>query len=130
MHEILQLERTALDRWGNGDPEGFLALNTSDVTYFDPYLPRRINGNDEMAAHLRPLTGKIAVTRYEIVDPQVRESGDLVLLTYNLINYRDGAELNRWNCTEVYARLEGAWRIAHSHWSYTKPEVGGESGDF
>jgi hypothetical protein len=29
----------------------------------------------------------------------------------------------RWNSTEVYLRVGGTWKIVHSHWSYTKPEL-------
>ena len=31
-------------------------------------------------------------------------------------------ELARWNSTEVYAQLEGRWRIVHSHWSYVQAQ--------
>src|SRR5512147_2730445 len=34
--QILALERRALDRWGKGDPGGFLELYAADITYFDP----------------------------------------------------------------------------------------------
>lgn len=33
------------------------------------------------------------------------------------------AFLARWNSTEVYSRVAGKWRIIHSHWSYTKPDI-------
>ena len=33
---IIALERGALDRWGRGDPQGYLDLYARDVTYFDP----------------------------------------------------------------------------------------------
>jgi hypothetical protein len=23
-----------------------------------------------------------------------------------------------WNCTEVFVRREGQWKIIHTHWSY------------
>jgi hypothetical protein len=32
--QILALERAALDRWGKGDPGGFLELYANDITYF------------------------------------------------------------------------------------------------
>jgi hypothetical protein len=49
-------------------------------------------------------------------------------LTFNLVNYGKlaaGEEtvLARWNSTEVYSRIEGKWRIIHSHWSYIKPQL-------
>jgi ketosteroid isomerase-like protein len=63
-----------------------------------------------------------------MIAPKVQHHGDIALLTLNLINYgklADGQEavLARWNCTEVYSRIGGKWRIIHSHWSYTKPEL-------
>ncbi len=32
---ILSMERAALDRWGKGDPSGYLELSSPDVVYFD-----------------------------------------------------------------------------------------------
>jgi hypothetical protein len=29
----------------------------------------------------------------------------------------------RWNSSELYGRVDGTWRIVHSHWSYIKPEL-------
>ena len=34
---IIELERAALDRWGRGDPSGFLEISAPEVVYFDPY---------------------------------------------------------------------------------------------
>ena len=42
--EIIVMEKAALMRWGNGDPAGFLEITARDVVYFDPYIPRRIDG--------------------------------------------------------------------------------------
>lgn len=33
--EVIALERAALDRWGKGDPKGFLEIYAPEVTYFD-----------------------------------------------------------------------------------------------
>ena len=35
--EILALERAALDRWGKGDPDGYIEIYSSEITYFDPF---------------------------------------------------------------------------------------------
>jgi ketosteroid isomerase-like protein len=68
-----------------------------------------------------------------MIDPEVQQSGDMAVLTFNLIDY--GAQVGegpkttaRWNSTEVYQRINGSWRIVHSHWSYVKPELN-ESSD-
>jgi ketosteroid isomerase-like protein len=34
--EIIEMEKAALDRWGKGDPSGFLEICSPDVVYFDP----------------------------------------------------------------------------------------------
>lgn len=123
--EILILERAALDRWGKGDPDGFLELYDSDITYFDPSTEVRIDGHQGMEDYYRPWFGKIYIARYDIVNPQVVIDGDMALLTYNLVNYiadAGGAESvgTRWNSTTVYRRRGGAWKAVHSHWSFTR----------
>jgi ketosteroid isomerase-like protein len=126
--EIIALECAALDRWSQGDPQGYIDIFAEDVTYFDPALEKRIDGFTALRDYLAPFTGKIKIDRYEMVEPKVQRHGDAAVLTFNLINYarrEDGTEgvLVRWNSTEAYARIEGRWGIVHSHWSYVKPEL-------
>jgi ketosteroid isomerase-like protein len=123
--EILTLERDALDRWGTGDPTGFLELYARDISYFDPVTDARIDGHAAMTEYYRPWIGRIRVDRYDILNPQVVVEGDMALLTYNLVNYarnEQGDEVvgSRWNSTAVYRRIDGAWKSIHSHWSYTR----------
>ena len=127
-NEIIGLERAALDRWGKGDPRGFLEIMAPEVTYFDPGQDARVDGLQRMHELLIPWTGKIKIDRYEMVNPKVQQHGDVALLTFNLLNYRnrpDGSEelFIRWNSTESYCRVDGRWRIIHSHWSFVKPEL-------
>jgi len=123
---IIALERGALDRWGKGDPQGFFEIMASDQTYFDPATAKRIDGQDALKKYFAPIAGKIRIERVEMIDPKVQRSGDLAVLTFNLVDY--GGQFNggpktttRWNSTEVYQRINGSWKIIHSHWSYTKP---------
>lgn len=123
--QILMLERDALDRWGKGDPGGFLELYASGITYFDPMTVARIDGHPAMEEYYRPWIGKIRVDRYEILNPHIVVDGDMALLTYNLVNYirdAEGAESvgTRWNSTTVYQRRDGTWKSIHSHWSFTR----------
>ena len=126
--EIVALERGALDRWGRGDPQGYLEIMAPEVTYFDPNLEKRLDGLQAMKDYIAPFTGKIKIDRYELINPTVQRHGDAAVLTFNVVNYRklpDGTEqpATRWNSTEIYARVDGRWRIIHSHWSYVKPEL-------
>src|SRR4029453_12416431 len=52
---IIALERGALDRWGRGDPQGYLDLYARDVTYFDPMSAKRTDGFDAMRWRPRPI---------------------------------------------------------------------------
>ncbi len=121
---IISLERSALDVWAKGDPTAFLALFAPEATYFDPYQKRRVDGFEALNAILGALAGSFTIACYEITDPKVERLGNAALLTFNLVNYeQDGRVMNRWNSTEVYRRIDGRWRIIHSHWSYTTPEL-------
>lgn len=124
---IVALERAALDRWGRGDPQGYIETYASDVTYFDPFTERRVDGIDAMKARLQPFIGKIKIDSYDMVDPRVQRSGDVAVLSFNLLSHvhnPDGSPRTvHWNATEVYRRSAGKWRIIHNHWSFTQPEL-------
>jgi ketosteroid isomerase-like protein len=127
-NQIIQLERAALDRWGRGDPAGFLELYAPDVTYFDPLTEKRIDGRGAMTEYYRPWVGQINIHRYEMVNPEAVIGDDLAVLTYNLVNYVAdvlGVESvgTRWNSTVVYRRAGGTWQSIHSHWSFTRHQA-------
>ena len=116
---MLASERKALDRWGKGDPEGYLTISASDVTYFDPFVARRIDGIDALKAWYEPIRGKIRIDRDEILDPRIQIIGDTAILTMQYVSHgSEGAR--RWNCTEVYRQSAGAWTIVHTHWSFAQ----------
>jgi ketosteroid isomerase-like protein len=124
--KLIALERAALDRWITGDPEGYLTLYAHEVTYFDPFREKRVDGLEGMKAISKKVEVPIKSPRYEIIDPKVQRHGDVALLTFNLINYGklgDSEEkaLSRWNATEIYIRMDRQWKIIHSHWSFVKP---------
>ncbi|MEZ5289781.1 MAG: DUF4440 domain-containing protein [Vicinamibacterales bacterium] len=126
--EIIGLERAALERWGRGDPDGYLSIMAADVTYFDPTTERRIDGRAALRTLFDPIWGKVAIERSEMLNPAVVASDDTALLTFNLVSHggqlADGPKADvRWNCSEIYRKIEGRWLIVHSHWSYTKPQV-------
>jgi ketosteroid isomerase-like protein len=122
--EIIALERAALDRWGKGDPQGYIELFAPEITYFDPFTERRVNGAEAMKAYLAPITGKVNVDRFDMIEPKVQRHGDVAVLSFNLLSYGpQNVVLARWNSTEVYGLIEGRWRIVHNHWSFTQPEL-------
>ena len=120
---IIAMERAALDRWSAGDPSGFLELSSPDVVYFDPFIQFRLDGLEALREYYETLRGKVHIDRYELVNPKVQVCGDIAVLTFNFISYGEG-NLNRWNCTEVYRRIDGIWRIIQTHWSITRSVEG------
>jgi hypothetical protein len=113
---IIAMERKALDRWGKGDPSGFLEISAPDVVYFDPFPGRRLDGAESLTRYYESLRGKVHIDRYELINPKVQLAGDIAVLTFNYVSYAGEAE-SRWNCTEVYRRTADGWRIIQTHWS-------------
>jgi len=119
---IIAMEKAGLDRWGKGDPSGFLGISAADVVYFDPFIEKRLNGIAELTAYYESARGKIHIDRYELIDPKVHVCGILAVLTYNYVSYATN-QSSRWNCTEVYRKENGHWKIIQTHWSFTKPAL-------
>jgi hypothetical protein len=117
---VIALERAALARWLDGDPSGFLEISDEEVVYFDPFVPRRIDGLAALRAYYEPLRGKIRADRFELSNPHVQHVGDVAVLTFNFVSYGGGENALRWNCTEVYRRRESGFRIIQTHWSFTE----------
>ncbi len=120
-NQIIAIERAALEAWLSGNSSGYLEILADEITYFDPYLPKRMEGLEAMTEFYESLrgSGKNPFT-YEMVAPKVQLHGDTAILTYNLDSQAGGRRW-LWNCTEVYALLNGAWKIVHNHWSFIRP---------
>ncbi|PTY07451.1 DUF4440 domain-containing protein [Opitutaceae bacterium EW11] len=115
---IIRMETSALERWGRGDPGGFLAISAPDVVYFDPYLEHRIDGLEALRRRYEEIWGKVRFDRFELIDPKVQFCGSAAVLTFNYVSYAAG-QCSRWNCTEVYRKTGDSWEIVQTHWSYT-----------
>ncbi len=120
--EILALEKAAMERWCKGDVEGYLDNSSDEVTYFDPLTAKRLNGLLELSKLYRSFAGQFHFDRFEFEDPKVQLSGDVAVLTYNLVAYVDSKE-ERWNATMVYQKARGRWKIIHTHMSPTQPKL-------
>jgi ketosteroid isomerase-like protein len=125
--ELMRLESAAMERWRKGDPWGFVELYTPHVTYFDTGTPQRINGREALSAEYKLREGKIFYEVMDFIKPWVLVSGDLAVLFYRFFSTRlnpDGSVASRvpWNCSEIYVRLEGSWKIIHNHWSFIRGE--------
>jgi hypothetical protein len=70
--ELLAMECAALDRWGNGDPSGFLEISAPDVVYFDPFREQRVDGIQELTELYESFRGQVQLQSYEIINPKVQ----------------------------------------------------------
>ena len=123
---IIGIEKATLDRWEKGDPMGFVEIAAEDITYFDPFLESRIDGLEAFRAYMKGVEGQIYADRYELLNPTVHSNGKVAVLCFNYVSYTEKeGETNesRWNATEVYKRIDGSWKLCHSHWSMTLPEL-------
>ncbi len=83
----------------------------------------KIRGTDFVLYPVEALTGlyesvrgKIQLSGYELINPQVQFCGETAVLTYNFDSESTG-QTHSWNCTEVYRRTAGGWQIIQTHWS-------------
>jgi uncharacterized protein (TIGR02246 family) len=125
--EVMALESAAMERWRKGDPWGFIEIYAPDVTYFDTGTPQRLNGLDALRAEYAQREGKIFYDVMDFIAPMVQVCGELAVLTYRFFSTQlnpDGSISSRipWNCSEVYVRIAGQWRIVHNHWSFIRGE--------
>ena len=125
--EVMALESAAMERWRKGDPWGFIEISAPEATYFDTGTPQRLNGLEVLRAEYAQREGKIFYDVMDFIDPRVQACGELTVLTYRFLSTwlnPDGSVSHRipWNCTEVFKRIDGHWRIVHTHWSYIRGE--------
>jgi ketosteroid isomerase-like protein len=120
--ELMALETTAMERWRKGDPWGFTEISAPEVTYFDSGTPLRLDGLAALKQEYGKRVGKIHYDVMEFIEPTVQVHGDAAVLFYRFFDTflrPDGSIRQRtaWNCTEIYAKNSGVWRIVHTHWS-------------
>jgi ketosteroid isomerase-like protein len=123
--ELMRLETGAMERWRNGDPYGFLEISAPHVSYFDTGTPTRLDGFEQLKAEYDTRIGKIHYDVMELIEPRWHVHGDTVVLHYQFFSTilnRNGSVQSRtpWHCTEVFVKIEGKWRIVHTHWSFIK----------
>jgi len=119
---ILGLEREALRRWANGDVGGFLEVSDPHISYFDPFVEKRVDGYATLATLYHQMRGGVRIDRYEIIDPKVQDLGDTAVLTF-IFESQTPIGTERWNTTEVYHKTAAGWRIVHTHWAINQPKL-------
>ncbi|MEQ6167771.1 MULTISPECIES: DUF4440 domain-containing protein [unclassified Ekhidna] len=117
---ILSIMDNAVKEWYEGKSQGYVAIYADEITYFDPGTNgRRIESKDELA---KVFAERNTAATYEIMNPAFQHSDDLSVLTYQIVQDFNGITL-QWNCTEVYAEVDGNWQVIHGHFSPYSEEI-------
>ncbi len=119
---IIGLEKSALDKWFNGDTSGYEALwSKHSFTYFDGAVTERIDDHATIAEFLKTIDGKLFADSYDFRHPRVQFGQDMAVLTYQLFAKTSLIDME-YNCIEVYQKeTDGQWRVIHSTWSFIRP---------
>ena len=120
---IVNLEKTALNLWFNGQTKGYYDLwSKESFSYFDGVVTKRIDSHKEIEEVLKSIEGKLfAPDGYKFENPRVQLFGDTAILTYQL--YAETTLIDmKYNCIEVYHKEKsGEWHVVHSTWSFIRP---------
>jgi ketosteroid isomerase-like protein len=119
---IIAMERAALERFGRGDPDGFLEICAADVSYFDPFTARRIDGVDALRECYEQVRGAVQFEEFDLIDPRVQVAGEAAVLTFRFRSASSAGAAD-WNTTEVYRKTPEGWRIVHTHWAFHQPKL-------
>lgn len=118
VHPTITLELQALERWCNGDPNGFIEISSENVVYHDPFIKDKLIGIEELKRHYKKIEGKIFAQSFLMLGPVLHQFDSVAILTYKLESIIDDNKIMSWICTEVYQQsTEKGWIILHSHWS-------------
>jgi ketosteroid isomerase-like protein len=109
-----------MEGWLKGDPGPMLEAADAEITYFHVVTDKRLEGVAALKALYDGYRGRPLFDSYEIAEPRVQVSGDVAVLTYQLVT-RNGSLTRHWNASLVYRRNKEGWRVIHSHFSQTQP---------
>lgn len=122
VEQIISLEKSALDKFFNGDMSGYRHLwSARSFTYFDAVVTERVESHAAIEGFLDALEGKLHADSYDFRSPRVQLGCDMAVLTYQLSAHTNLNDI-RYNCIEVFQKEEdGAWYVIHSTWAVIRP---------
>lgn len=119
---IIGLEKSALERFFNGDMSGYRELwSKRSFTYFDAVVTQRVESFAGMENFLDNIEGKLHSDDYRFVSPRVQFGQDMAILTYQLFAHTNFNDIE-YNCIEVFQKEgDSEWHVVHSTWSTIRP---------
>lgn len=119
---IIGLEKSALDKFFNGDMSGYRQLwSKQSFTYFDAVVTQRVENFSEMENFLDNLEGNLHANDYQLLSPRVQFGQDTAVLTFQVFAHTNFNDIE-YNCVEVFQKgSNGQWYVIHSTWSTIRP---------
>lgn len=119
---IIGLEKSAIDKFFNGDMSGYRHLwSKNSFSYFDALTKERVEKFSDMLTFLDNLEGKLKASDYQILSPRVQFGVDMAILTFQLFAHTNFSNIE-YNCIEVFQKeADGEWHVIHSTWSTIRP---------
>jgi len=103
----------------NSDTELAKSVLSDDVLIYESGTAER-SSEEYAAGHMKADMQYLATISSEIIEHQVKVSGDLAISTARFKNLRTVAGRNRESIsmeTIVVSKIDGKWFITHIHWS-------------
>lgn len=119
---IINLEKSALDKFFNGDMSGYRDLwSKHSFTYFDAVVTERVESYAGIEGFLNTIEGKLHADKYDFRSPRVQFGLDMAVLTFQLFAKTNINDL-QYNCVEVFQKeTNGEWHVIQSTWSFIRP---------
>lgn len=122
---IINLERSALDKWFKGYTSGYKELwSKKNFSYFDCVKDNRVDDHETICESLKPMEGQLFADSYDFCNARVQFGEDIAILTYQLYAKTKlfGKSFDmRYNCIEIFQKEDDDWHVIHSTWSFIKP---------
>lgn len=118
---LISLEKSALDKWFQGDTSGYESLwSERSFTYFDAAVTERVDDHETIQIFLKSIEGKLFAESYDFRHPRVQAVKDMAVLTYQLYSKANLIDME-YNVIEVFQKEDENWRVIHSTWSFIRP---------
>jgi len=121
--ELVAIEKTKLVPWyGRSSTEAYVSYVAEDSTYFDPWVPARLQGA-EVIEYLKAFEGQIPNLAFEIVDPLADVRGDVAIFTYMVANSdpETGEPAGGWMVTRILSPTDDGWEVIHTQYGMPVP---------
>ncbi len=124
--EVLDVVRSWNDAFARNDVERYFSFVDPEITVLTPANPYRVEGleQDREEFEFGLASEKSRVNLFQMMQPKVQVFGDAAVVTYfwrGSLGTGESAPMGHFKETDVFARRENGWKLAHVHLSRATP---------